>query len=845
MWSDTLWGLIVDNFFRNFELNRLSFWIGFLAATLFWWLLRILRPRLVRLVQASRERILSLREDVNVKIDVNLRNHTLRQAENLHLAAPLFSLSEIVIPPELLAPPHSVEPGEAPPPQDITEYVLPYTPDYPEIAATYGWPKLTLAEALAGGANLIVTGLPGSGKTVALAHLAIQIAKEKPLPGITNQPIPLLVHTADLLLAPKDLDNILRPLIEILTQSISGIKEEHIITFVEKSIEKNRLLLLIDGLDELPPEQVQIVADYLNQLLEEYPSLRVIVTASVNFYDGLTALGFIPVSMAAWDDRKRTQFINRWSNLWIKYVGTQKEEAEPIDPVLLNAWLFNDKSTQTPLEQTLKVWATYASDTLGPNPIDAIEAYIRRMTVDVSSSRYDLERIAIKSLVSAQPIFSSTEAANWSSLTEMIEDQVSEVEENFTLSSEEVIATKDKIGNVKTSELLSTLAENGFLNIHQYSKLSFSNPIIHSYLAGCNENAHFYIESLFKNSNWLTASYSLGYFTAQNQLPSAITEHVDQSKDPLQEELLFAARWLRDAPENTDWYGKVMRRLADILQNDSLPLGIRVRALAALTISRSTGVNVLIHNLITSNDPTTRQLAALGAGQMQDIKVVSNLISLFNDSIPNVRRAACLALVAIGNSPALEAVAEALLRGDDDLRRMAAEALSNNYEEGYPTLKEGAALDDLLVRRSVVYGLQRVNETWSNKILERLQLKDEQWVVKTAATQALEELSLPNPHTPRKLPPLTETPWLISFAGERGIGVAPGKPAMDLILLALKEGNEEQQLAALNFLSLRGDSTTISEIHSFYTKNQGELREAAFNSLWHQAATGNKIHVTQ
>ena len=845
MWSDTLWGLIVDNFFRNFELNRLSFWIGFLAATLFWWLLRILRPRLVRLVQASRERILSLREDVNVKIDVNLRNHTLRQAENLHLAAPLFSLSEIVIPPELLAPPHSVEPGEAPPPQDITEHVLPYTPDYPEIAATYGWPKLTLAEALAGGANLIVTGLPGSGKTVALAHLAIQIAKGKPLPGITNQPIPLLVHTADLLLAPKDLDNILRPLIEILTQSISGIKEEHIITFVEKSIEKNRLLLLIDGLDELPPEQVQIVADYLNQLLEEYPSLRVIVTASVNFYDGLTALGFIPVSMAAWDDRKRTQFINRWSNLWIKYVGTQKEEAEPIDPVLLNAWLFNDKSTQTPLEQTLKVWATYARDTLGPNPIDAIEAYIRRMTVDVSSSRYDLERIAIKSLVSAQPIFSSTEAADWSSLTEMIEDQVTEVEENFTLSSEEVIETKDKIGNVKTSELLSTLAENGFLNIHHNSKLSFSNPIIHSYLAGCNENAHFYIESLFKNSNWLTASYSLGYFTAQNQLPSAITEHVDQSKDPLQEELLFAARWLRDAPENTDWYGKVMRRLADILQNDSLPLGIRVRALAALTISRSTGVNVLIHNLITSNDPTTRQLAALGAGQIQDIKVVSNLISLFNDSIPNVRRAACLALVAIGNSPALEAVAEALLRGDDDLRRMAAEALSNNYEEGYPTLKEGAALDDLLVRRSVVYGLQRVNETWSNKILERLQLKDEQWVVKTAATQALEELSLPNPHTPRKLPPLTETPWLISFAGERGIGVAPGKPAMDLILLALKEGNEEQQLAALNFLSLRGDSTTITEIHSFYTKNQGELREAAFNSLWHQAATGNKIHVTQ
>jgi HEAT repeat protein len=782
---------------------------------------------------------------VNVKININLRNYTLRQAENLHLAAPLFSLSEIVIPPELLSSPSFIEPSETPTPLDITEYVLPYTPDYPEISATYGWPIFTLAEALTGGANLMVTGRPGSGKTVALAHLAIEIAKGKPLPGNINQLIPLLFHTADILLLPKDLDNILNPLIDILTRSNSGVKEEHVITFLEKSIEKHRLLLLIDGLDELPPEQFQIVADYLNQLLEEYPSLRAVVTAPVGFYDGLTALGFIPVAIAAWDDRKRTQFINRWSNLWIKFVGKKQEDAEPIDPVLLNAWLFNDKSTQTPLEQTLKVWATYAGDTLGPNPNDAIEAYIRRMIVNVSNSRYDLERIAIKSLISAQPIFSFKEATDWLNLTENIDDKAVEIEDNKTLSPEENSAAKDNIGKVKPSELLSTLAENGFLKIHQNSILSFSNPIIHSYLAGCIDNAHIYSDYLLKNTNWMTASYSFGYVATQSQLQTTITEYIDQSKEPLQEELLTAARWLRDSPENLEWYGKVMRRLANLLQNDSLPLGIRGRALAAITNSKSTGINVLLSNLITSNDPNTRQLAALGAGQIQDVKIVSNLTKLFNDPVPNVRRAACLALVAIGNSPALEAVAEALLRGDDDLRRMAAEALSNNYEEGYPTLKEGAALDDLLVRRSVVYGLQRVNETWSNKILEHLQLKDEQWVVKTAATQALEELSLPNPHTPHKLPPLTETPWLISFAGERGIGVAPGKPARDLLLLALREGNEEQQLAALNFLSLRGDSTSISEILNFYTNNKGELREAAFNTLWHQAAIGNKMQVTQ
>lgn len=831
----------MENLFRNFELNRLSFWIGFLTATLFWWLLKFLRPRSVRLIQSFRERIASLKIDINAKIEVNLRNSILRQAENLHLATPLFSLSEIIVPPKLLAPPQRIQPGDPSPTLDISEHVLPYTPDYPEMAATYGWPKLTLADALTGGANLIVTGLPGGGKTVTLAHLAIEIVTGKPLPGNINQLVPLLVHVCDLLVILDETDDSKSPLVEILTQSIVGFKKEHLITYIEKIIEKNRLLLLIDGLDELHPEQYSIISDYLKRLLKDHHSIRVVVTASANFIDGLTTLGFIPISMAAWDDRQRTQFINRWSDLWIKYIGTNKEDSELIDPVLLNAWLYNDKSNQTPLELTLKVWATYAGDTLGPSSNDAIEAYIRRMIADVSSSRRGLEMIAINSLVSAQPIFSPTDVDNWISLKDRIDQEHLDSEQGDSRSSTELIKTQKKTGKIGAPDLVLNMVEVGVFKKHLNSTLSFSNPIIHSFLASCIDSAQIYLETLFNNANWVTVSNMIGYLAARYQFSNNITDFIDKSKDPLQEELLIAARWLRDSNENVGWYGTIMRRLADILSDETLPLALRGRALSALSISRGKGINVLFKKLITSDDAIARQLAALGMGQIQDVKAISSLISMLNDPVPNIRRAACLALVAIGNSTSLEAVAEALLRADDDLRRMAAEALSNNYEEGYPTLKEGADLDDLLVRRSVVYGLQRINASWSNKILEKLQLQDEQWVVKTAATQALEELALPNKHIPQTLPPLTETPWLISFASEHGIGVAPGKPARNLLLLALREGNEEQQFAALYYLSLMGDSETNSEVYKIYTKSQGELREAAFNTLWQQATAGNII----
>jgi HEAT repeat protein len=195
-------------------------------------------------------------------------------------------------------------------------------------------------------------------------------------------------------------------------------------------------------------------------------------------------------------------------------------------------------------------------------------------------------------------------------------------------------------------------------------------------------------------------------------------------------------------------------------------------------------------------------------------------------------------LVATGSQAAIEAVADALLHGDEELRRIAAEALANNIEEGQPALKEGATIDDLLVRRATAYGLRRIRQDWATTTLQQMQVSDEQWLVKDVAAQMLDELDKPDPRLPKSLPDLSETPWLIAFAGERGIGIAPGKPALDLLLLALKEGKEEQRLAALEYLSRYGESSVLPAVLDVYIANMGELRESAFNTLWHNSATG-------
>jgi hypothetical protein len=102
-------------------------------------------------------------------------------------------------------------------------------------------------------------------------------------------------------------------------------------------------------------------------------------------------------------------------------------------------------------------------------------------------------------------------------------------------------------------------------------------------------------------------------------------------------------------------------------------------------------------------------------------------------------------------------------------------------------------------------------------------------------------MQMPDPHIPTPLPPLTETPWLIAFAGEKGIGVVPGKPAMDLVLKALHEGSEEQQLAALHYLGLHGDAGAILPVYQVYFTSHNEVNNAALNTLWHLAAAGTEL----
>jgi HEAT repeat protein len=859
-------------FLSGINLDRNSFWIGFLAGSLFLWLINRLRPLLPGMVDNLRARLSTARGSITVNPEERYRRDVLRRAQRAHLSSVYFSLDEVLVPPRLLAPPPAIEPGDELHESLIFNDVLPYLPDCPELGSYYHSLTLSLTEALSGGANLVLVGKPGMGKTVALAYLASALARQEvptgPLAGMT----PYLVYASDFLPIPPDQPP-LEALIAVVAENVSALTLPRLPHFIRSTFDDGKALLLLDGLDELPPEAFDQLVDFIDRLLKAYPQARILAAASPEYIGGLTHLGFQIIPLAAWNDKDRLNFINKWSELWTSFIAREKDKKK-VDPLLLNNWLAGCEPSFTPLELTLHVWAANAGDVLGAGSSQAIESYLLRMTASIQKARPVLERLATQIILTANPALTQHEAEKWIpadngevlpfqttpvTLDEPDENLASKesvideeggnqepglIDEPLIHSNENLSRSKD--GNAKVSlkeaspsqRLLGELVTAGLLVNRKNSRLSFIHPVIAGYLAGAALASSGGFETLVRQPAWSGKSLALKYLSSWNDISGVVRSMVEESIDPLYRDLFTIADWLRDAPPKVTWRQFVLRQLSSLTQQEALPMSIRFRALVALAFSGDPGVHVLFRQNLEHPSDSVRELGALGAGLLLDPKAVKTLTPLLNDPVMEVRLSAVLALSRIGTKPAMEAIASTLLNSSEEMRRAAAEALAMQPEEGFPALEEGSSMADLLVRRAVVYGLARVKEPWARQRLDKLQIEDEQWVVRSAAIQVLEELERPNPRIPRPHPELAQTPWLIEFAGTLGLGIAPGKPALDLVTQAAKTGKNEQRLAAVQYLGQYGGDGALSAIYPMLYSANPEESDTAYQALWTLSASG-------
>jgi HEAT repeat protein len=489
--------------------------------------------------------------------------------------------------------------------------------------------------------------------------------------------------------------------------------------------------------------------------------------------------------------------------------------------------------------------------------------YIKRLTAGIADADQALQKIAVQMITQGLATATPKEIEIW--IADLLKKRALESGDTTTMERlstiletpaeelvhpEEIDAPEpenkrltDRLRTKKppqalSGRLLPDLIGSGLLSAKKDGRLAFSHIVLSGYLAAEGLAEGKLTECLNDMPAWEGKYVTMRYLAAWDDLTPQVNPILENKRDPLQHGLFLVGGWLAESCKNNSWRGTALKRLATSLQNEVYPLSLRVRALCTLAATRDPGAGVLFRQLLTNRSDNVRLLAALGCGLVRDPKAVEELIQLLQDPCLEVGQAAILALASIHTQPALEAVAGTLLEGSEELRRTAAEALAYDPEDGHPVLSEGSQMEDLLVRRAVVYGLARVGQPWAEELLEKIQIEDGQWVVRSAATQALDEVRRLNPHAPRKLPAPTETPWILEVAGEMGMGVTPGKPVTDLVVQALKAGDPQHCRAALDYLVQHPEPATVPQIYQILFGPEGELREAAFNTLWHMYAAG-------
>jgi HEAT repeat protein len=455
-------------------------------------------------------------------------------------------------------------------------------------------------------------------------------------------------------------------------------------------------------------------------------------------------------------------------------------------------------------------------------------------------------------------IFDSRMAKNWIRSFEPADDEAVPTTGDSTSQgivgniSEPSVEPINETSNTKTrkkasgkapaakASLLSKLTDSGLLENRRNGKMRFLHVVFSGLLAGEVMNAAS-ASVILGQEPWCGRSLALNSFAAKNDAADLVSILLSSADEMLERNVLTTGHFLRDAPKQATWRPKVLSALVQLIKSDK-PIALRMQAISTIVLSEDPSGSILFRQLMQLSDNGIRQMATLASGAVRDIKAVDQIIALVGDYSAQVRRAACLALVAIGTPQCLEAVARALLRGEEDLRRAAAEALANNHIEGYATLQEGSSSKDILLRRAVVYGLARLDDQWAQEILERIQVEDEQWVVRNAAVEVLESRTKVSPRVPRKMSAPHEAPWLIEFAGKYGVGIAPGAPTTDLLLRAIKSDKEEERLAALNYLRVMPSESVMSGLfQTYYSTEDLNMKEAIYFVLWEYALTGYKI----
>jgi len=762
------------NWLNNFQLEKISFFLGFLSATILWFVISKFKIWIPDIKSYTQKVIKNLKSQHTSGIQNAIKNEAYSRAQSNHVAKSLCFLDEIIIEPLLLAQPKTNQEDENIYFESEIASTVPFTPDFPLLSRNFNVPRISITEAGQKNADLVICGKPGSGKTVALAYLVTCLARNDPKCGLLSSKIPLYVnvHDTDVLIQPDQ--SIFDMLYKALSSKLPTTVLPRLVKFFQDYIEENKAILIIDALDELPTNEFDVYVEFIKKIKQIYPELQIIITSTASYLGELLKLNFSPLFLSAWSNQQIIHFYSNWNQLWKQEIlkNNQFDDIITLNPLIMN-WASTNLKPLTPLEYTLHIWGALAGDLCGPSVLDMHQTYSKRIIPNKEA--YDLAITLANGLIKNNSCF--------------------------------INASDSK------SEGFNKLVQSELILPTSTGKYIFTHSELIGYFASLSQNKDPISDLNQIDLQWPANYAYLGFCSAQDSNSEWLTTYISQEISAFPINFLNISPWLKITNKNLTWRVNYIKQLVKIIQDNNAKYATRIRAIAGLVHSNDNSLPVFFRQLLSHNDNSLKELAIYAIScASRDNSFIADLISLSQKVPAKFQKNICLALSTFEEEDAVHELARILLNGEEKVRQLVAECLAFNPTNGTEILQEAVTMDDIVVRRSAINGLVKLNNLWAIQTLKNLMIQDSQWVVRNAATQALEYLESENPFIPDRKLPLSETPWIIEFAGNQNLGVSIDQSVAPILLLALESKNKTDIYKALMYSTQDANQTTISKM---------------------------------
>ncbi|WP_198138990.1 NACHT domain-containing protein [Crocosphaera watsonii WH 8501] len=156
--------------------------------------------------------------------------------------------------------------------------------------------------------RLMITGEPGSGKTLLCKYLSLNYA-EGGFNYLTDKPIPIILE----LYRVSDSELTIKKLQNAIVKAFERRNFPKADNFVEQQLNNGKLMLLLDGLDEVASKEHSHVVQIIQDFLKKYDQCRVIITCRVAVYQEQFKYNVDQtLTLVDFDDEQIRRFLRAW-----------------------------------------------------------------------------------------------------------------------------------------------------------------------------------------------------------------------------------------------------------------------------------------------------------------------------------------------------------------------------------------------------------------------------------------------------------------------------------------------------------------------------------------------------